>query len=183
MITLFHDYTSPASAVAVARAHRLQDEGLDIEIVGFEAVGVDLHVPVTLDVLAELDVVAEQAATEGMRLRRPRLLPPTGLAHVIERAVSGAAARMWRSAGYRAFWHDGRDLADPDELRAIAEEAGLDGSAIEDRLTDRLALAGVRRATSGHRRDGVGGVPTILAQRTLVPGLLGDDDLRALAAL
>jgi hypothetical protein len=29
----------------------------------------------------------------------------------------------------------------------------------------------------------VGGVPTILAQRTLVPGLLGDDDLRALAAL
>lgn len=183
MITLFHDYTSPTSAVAVARAHRLQEEDVEIEIVGFEAVGVDLHVPVTLDVLAELDAMAEPAAAEDVTLRRPRLLPPTGLAHVVERALSGDAARAWRGACYVAFWRDRRDLADRDELVAIAEEAGLEVPAVRHCLGDRLALAEVRRTTSAHRREGIGGVPMILAQRTLVPGLLSDDELRALAAL
>jgi 2-hydroxychromene-2-carboxylate isomerase len=183
MITLFHDYTSPASAVAVTRAERLRAEGVEIELVGFEAIGVDLHLPVTLDVLAELDAVAAVAEQEGVELRRPRLLPPTALAHVVERALDDDAASAWRTTCYRAFWSGGVDLADPEALRGLAATAGVDRGAVDACLEDRIALAAVRRATGERRRDGVGGVPTILAHRTLVPGLLDDDDLRALAAL
>lgn len=197
MLTLFHDYTSPASAVAVARVDRLAREGVAADIVGFEAVGVDMHLPVTLDVLAQLDAVAEAAAAEGVELRRPPLLPPTGLAHAVEGALDVDLATAWRRACYTAFWRDGRDLADPPTLAAIAEEVDPHGAGphragprhgalrtLVERVTgDRLALAAVRRATAERRRDGVGGVPTILASRTLVPGLLDDDELRALAAL
>lgn len=185
MITLFHDYTSPASAVAVARAHRLLDEEpeLDLELVGFEAIGVDLQLPVTLDVLAELDAVAVAARREGLDLHRPQLLPPTGHAHVVERALPAAQARAWRTTCYSAFWSTGADIGDPAVLHELADAAGLDHDDVRALLTDRGALAAIRRATTARRRDGVGGVPTILAQRTLVPGLLDTDDLRALASL
>ena len=55
MITLFHDYTSPASAIAVARLQRLSDEGIPIEFVGFEVLALDAALPPSLDVLAALE--------------------------------------------------------------------------------------------------------------------------------
>lgn len=183
MITLFHDFTSAASAVAVARAQRLASGGMDIEFVGFDAIGVDMHVPVTLDVLAELDALAQAAAHEGLILRRPRLLPPTGLAHVVERGLPADEAQLWRSACYTAFWRDERDIGDPAVLAALGATLRLSGDLLGELLADRLALAAVRRSTADRRRDGVGGVPTILAHRTLVPGLLSEEDLRALARL
>ncbi|WP_165491852.1 DsbA family oxidoreductase [Egibacter rhizosphaerae] len=182
MITLYHDYTSPTSAVAVARAHRLAAEGLPIQLVGFEAIGVDMTLPVTVDVLGELDAVSEAARAEGLALSRPDTLPVTGLAHVAE-DVAQAAGRgdAWRAAAYRAYWEQAADLADRSVLLTLAAEIGLDTERTTAALDDRLALAAVRQRTGELRREGIGGVPTLLAHRTLVPGLLPEDDLRALA--
>lgn len=184
MLTLFHDYTSPASAVAVARVQRLADEGLRVEIVGFEAIGVDVSLPVTVDVVAALEELEGQAAAEGVVLRRPPALPPTAAAHVVdEEAESLRLGASWRQACYRAFWEDGADLADPEVLVSIAVAAGLDSEVVRASMADRARIAAVRRRCAGLRGEGVGGVPTILAQRTLVPGLMSERDLRALASL
>lgn len=184
VLTLFHDYTSPASWVAVRRLERLAGEGLPVSFAGFEAVGIDMVLPATLDVLSEWEAVAEAATDEGVVLRRPTRLPPTGLAHVVaDVAATAPAEQAWRERCYRAFWEEDADLSDADVLIRLAEEAGLDSGGVTASLGDRLALAEVRRRTTGHRREGVGGVPTLLAHRTLVPGLLDEDDLRALAAL
>ena len=182
MLTLFHDVTSPAAAVAVARLERLAAEGVPVAFTGIEAIGIDLRLPVTADVLAELDAVADDAAAEGLRLRRPQVLPPTGLVHVLSEAAEGIGrSTELRAAAYAAYWQDGRDLADREVLTDLAVSVGLDRSAAQAALGDRLALAAVRRRTAELRAEGVGGVPTLLAHRTLVPGLLPDDDLRALA--
>lgn len=184
MLTLFHDYTSPASAVAVARVQRLADEGLDVEFAGFEAIGVDMAMPVTLDVITAIDELHADAEAEGVVLRRPPLLPPTAKAHVLEDAAEAAGlGASWRLTVYRAFWTEGVDLADDGVLGGLAHTAGLDAGAVEQALEDRGALAAVRRRHGAHRRKGIGGVPTILASRSLVPGLLDEADLRALAAL
>lgn len=182
VLTLFHDYTSPASAIAVARLQRLADEGLPVEFVGFEAIGMDVALPPSLDVLAAIDDLAEQARAEGVVLRRPAALPPTARAHAVgtlaEVVELGAS---WRQRCYSAFWADGADLDDPAVLVALAEQAGLDPAKVAGALEEPGFVTSVRRAAGQHRRNGVGGVPTILAQRTLVPGLLSEDDLRALA--
>jgi len=184
VLTLFHDFTSPGSAIAVGRVQRLADEGLEVVIEGFEAVGVDVAVAATLDVLAEVERLAPVAASEGVVLSRPRHLPPTGWAHVVaDVAAAAGLAASWRSVCYRAFWSHGADLADPAVLTRLAADAGLDAAPVEAALADRLALASVRRRMTAHRRNGVGGVPTILASRTLVPGLLEPDELRGLASL
>ena len=184
MIILFHDYTSPASAVAVARVHRLVAEGGSAEIRGTEVVGIDAVLPVTLDMLAELDAVTEQAAAEGLTLRRPAVLPPTGLAHVVEDvAVTHGRDSTWREHCYRGYWTDGADLSEAATLRRLAERAGLPADQVAAALEDRSALLAVRHRSAGYRREGIGGVPTILYDRTLVPGLLSDADLRTLAAL
>lgn len=181
MLTLFHDFTSPASAVAVARLQRLADEGAPVSFEGFESIGIDLSLPVTSDVLAELDEVKGEARAEGLVLRRPRALPPTGLAHVVsDVAEASGLGPAWRAAAYRAFWGDGVDLADRGALVELAGAIGIDAERARAALEDRLALAGVRRRGGELRGEGVGGVPTILAHRTLVPGLLPEADLRAM---
>lgn len=184
MITLYHDYTSPASAVAALRAQRLADEGLPIEFVGIEALGVDAVLPVTLDVLSEIEQLRDAAAELGLTLRRPGGLPPTAGAHVIGRwAEQSGLGASWRQTCYRAFWEQGADIASPALLRALALRAGMDGLEAEAMLEDRARFRELRIATAALRGEGVGGVPTIRAHQTLIPGLLPDEDLRALAAL
>jgi predicted DsbA family dithiol-disulfide isomerase len=184
VLVLFHDYTSPESAVAVMRLHRLMREGIPAEVRGIEVLGLDATVPVTVDVIAALDTVAGEAAAEGLTMRRPPALPPTGLAHVVEDVARAHGLDMaWREQCYQAFWSEVTDISNPDELRRIAERAELPSADVDRALEDRVALLAVRRRAAGDRHNGIGGVPTILYDRTLVPGLLPEADLRTLAAL
>lgn len=184
MLVLFHDYTSPASAVAVARVTRLIAEGVPARIEGTEVLGVEATLPVTVDLLAELDAVAAQARAEGVVLRRPAGLPPTSAAHLVEDlATELDRADAWRARCYRAFWADGENISDHGVLRRLANDVGLPAEDAARRVGDRVALLEIRRRFAGHRSDGVGGVPTISYDRTLIPGLLDEADLRALAAL
>ena len=184
MIVLYHDYTSPASAVAVFRAQRLADEGLAIGFEGIEAIGVDAVLPVTLDVLSDIETLAGDAAELGLQLRRPPALPPTAAAHVLGRwAEQSGLGASWRQTCYRAFWEQGADLASPAVLRALALRAGLDGLEAEAVLDDRERFRAQRVGTAALRGEGIGGVPTLRAHSTLIPGLIPEADLRALAAL
>lgn len=183
VLTLFHDYTSPASAVAFTRLARLAEGGLDVAFEGVDVHGIDAALPLDLEVLAALDDLAEQAEAEGLVLRRPRMLAPTALAHVLGHHATrrGAGVAVARAV-YAALWRDGADIADRDVLVDVAVAAGLDAGEVGALLADRVALAAQRRRTLAHRQAGVGGVPVVLASRTLVPGLLDEDQLRALAA-
>ncbi|CAN5378818.1 hypothetical protein BH23ACT9_BH23ACT9_34640 [soil metagenome] len=183
MLVLFHDVTDPASAVAVARCTRLAREGVPIEFDGFEAVGIDVTMPPDVEVLALLDRLGDEAASEGLHLRRPRSTPPTGLAHVLlAHAEPTPAAHDLRLAVYRAYWTGGADLTDHAVLTDLAVTAGLDGAAVDALLADRVELASRRRRMAAHRREGIGGVPVVLASRTLLPGLMTEQQLRDLAA-
>lgn len=184
MIELFHDYISPASAVAVFRAQRLADEGLPVSFVGITSIGLDAVLPVTLDVIADVEALADAAEEVGLTLRRPDRLPPTAGAHVIGHwAEQSGLGASWRQTCYRAYWEQGSDLASPAVLRALALRSGLDGLEADAMLHDDARYREIRIGTAALRSEGIGGVPTIRAQQTLVPGLMAEADLRALAAL
>ncbi len=169
--------------MAVLRAHRLAVAGLPVAFAGFEAVGVDVALPVAVTTLAQLDELGEAAAAEGLRWRRPSRTPPTGLAHLLEdeAAAQGLEAAV-RTALYRAYWEADADLADPATLLAVGVDAGMDPTPTAAALADTRRLARLRRRMAAHRQIGVGGVPVLQVAQTLVPGLLPEDDLWALAA-
>ncbi|MBW3659522.1 MAG: DsbA family protein, partial [Actinobacteria bacterium] len=157
---------------------------LPVAFEGIDVLGVDATLPVTLDVLAQLDRCRGTAAELGLELRRPRVRPPTLSAHLVgdvaERAGLGAA---WRLAAYRGYWEDAADLGSVDVLVDLAVEAGLAADAVTAALADRRHRLDLRRRMGTRRSAGVGGVPLLLADGTFVPADLPEADLRALAAL
>lgn len=181
MLVLYHDYTSPASAVAALRLQRLADEGVAISFSGFEAL-VAARLPVTLEVAAGVEDLAQAAAAEGLALRRPPWLPPTARAHVVgDIAEARGRGAAWRAGCYRAFWEDGADLAEPAVLLELAATAGLDAAEVSACLDDPGRVPAFRRGLLTSRKAGVGGVPVLYAHGTLIPALLSEGDLRALA--
>ncbi len=183
MLTLTHDITSPASAVAVARLQRLADEGLLVTFRGLDVLGLDATVPVTLDVLEELERVRPAAEALGLTLRRPSLRPPTALVHAIaDLADDAGLGAAWRTAAYRAYWRDDADLGDPSVVAALAGSVGLDDELVDALLADGRIVAAVRRRTHTARGEGIGGVPVLVAHGTLVSADLDDDTLRQLGS-
>jgi predicted DsbA family dithiol-disulfide isomerase len=182
VLTVHHDITSPRSAVAVLRLHRLAARGLPVAFRGIDVLGVAVALPVTLDQLAELEQVAEAAAGLGLVMRRPSLRPPTLDAHLVgdlaERIGVGAA---WRAACLEAYWTEGRDVSDHAVLDALARRVGLDRGTVLAALDDAAARNELRASMLARRSLGIGGVPVLEVDGTLLPAEVDDATLEELA--
>lgn len=184
MLVLHHDFTSPASALAVWRLQRLADEGLRVGFSGVEVLGLDVAIPPTLDVLAELERSVEEAASLGLTLRRPRRQPPTLRAHLLATlADQHDLSTAWRLGVYRAYWEDGVDIGDDAALLDLAGRVGLADEEARTLLADRQRATQLRRRMASRRGQGVGGVPVLELDGTLLSAHLGDEELRQLASL
>ncbi|MFU8840227.1 MAG: DsbA family protein [Nitriliruptoraceae bacterium] len=185
VLILHYDLTSPAAAVALLRVQRLLDEGARIRLSPFDALGLEISVPATRALLAELEVHRDRAAALGLAMHRPSRQPPTLRAHLIGAEVAEPAGlgASWRWRCLRAFWSEDRDLAARDTLVALAADAGLAAGEVDRALTDRLALQRLRDHLLLQRRRGIGGVPVLELDGTFVPAEVSDADLRHLAGL
>lgn len=182
MLICFFDYTSAASAVALTRLQPIVDAGGAVAFAGIDVLGLEAGVPATLDQLEELQRVAGRAQALGLQLRRPRWRPPTLAAHLVgEHADRLGLGASWREVALHAYWRDGADLADTAVLVELAVGAGLDGLDVAARLADRSARIELRQRMTRVRGRGVGGVPVLEVDGTLVSADLPDDDLAVLA--
>lgn len=183
MLILHHDPTSPAAAVATLRLQRIADAGGRVAFQGFDVLGLEAAIPVTLDQLAELDRVGPALREFGIALRRPTRRPPTLPAHLVgELADDHELGAVWRLAVLRAYWEEDADLADRATLVELAAAAGLPVGVVGDRLADRAAHVQLRRQMLATRQRGIGGVPVLEYHGAFVSADLDDDDLRQLAA-
>lgn len=182
VLILHHDVTSPRAALAVLRLQQVADEGLPVAFRGLDVLGVAVALPVTLDQLAELERTVVAAAELGLAMRTPRLRPPTLDAHLVgeyaERCGLGAA---WRLACLRAYWTDGADVSDHATLAAIGRDAGLEQSDVSAVLADVAARNELRAAMLARRSLGIGGVPVLELDGTLISADVDDATLRELA--
>ncbi len=184
MLTLHHDITSPAAAVAVLRLQQVADAGGQVRFSPLDTLGLEISIPVTRELLAELDRHHEQALALGLVLRRPSRQPPTLLAHVVgELAEAGGLGAAWRWSCLQGYWRQDLDLTDPQVLTELGVQAGLERDAVDERLADRAARMALRERMLAQRRRGVGGVPVLELDGALVPADLPDADLRQLAGL
>lgn len=184
MLICHFDYPSPAAAVAVLRLQPLADAGGEVRFSGIDVLGLDLSLPPTLDLLAARERHADRAAELGLTMRRPSRRPPTVAAHLVGgHADDRGLGAAWRSAAFRAYWEDDADLGDVPTLVELAVGVGLDGLEVAAVAADRAAGARLRQRAIQLRTKGVGDVPVLEVDGTLVPAELADDDLRQLAGL
>lgn len=113
-----------------------------------------------------------KAAGVAMDPDKPEMLPNTMNAHrmIHWAGIEGKQAAMV-SALFRAYWRDGRDIGDTEELVDIAEEVGMDPVAVARLLATDADLDDLRARDVDARKKGVTAVPTFLiAQQYVVSG-------------
>jgi 2-hydroxychromene-2-carboxylate isomerase len=66
---------------------------------------------------------------------------------------------------YRAYWIDGRDVADPEVVRAVLDGAGLDGGKLVARCEEQTIKVHLRSNTDEAASAGAFGVPTFVVHR------------------
>ena len=120
------------------------------------------------------DRLREIAKTAGVAMDpdKPEMLPNTMNAHrmIHWAGIEGKQAAMV-SALFRAYWRDGRDIGDTEELCDIAEEIGMDPGAVARLLATDGDMDDLRARDVDARKKGVTAVPTFLiAQQYVVSG-------------
>ena len=72
-----------------------------------------------------------------------------------------------------AYWRDGRDIADPDVLAAVAEDVGVSDVEVRDAVADERLAAELDDHFERAQRRGISGIPTFVygdhAARGAVP--------------
>jgi predicted DsbA family dithiol-disulfide isomerase len=67
-----------------------------------------------------------------------------------------------------AYWEEARNIGDPDELRALAVEAGLDAGEVDEVLAGDAYAERVYGSTAQAQQIGATGVPAFLLDRRLL---------------
>lgn len=115
--------------------------------------------------------LAKQAGV-AMDPDKPQRLPNTMNAHrLIHWAeLEGKQAAMV-SALFRAYWRDGRDIGDTEELCDIAEEIGLNPALIARLLATNEDSADIAARDAHARQRGISAVPTyVIANQYVLSG-------------
>jgi predicted DsbA family dithiol-disulfide isomerase len=103
------------------------------------------------------------------RFERIKVTPNTRDAHrLIRRATQTGGADRVVEALFNAYFIEGRDIGDRATLSEIAEEAGLDGRAIERYLASPDGAEEVLAEDRSARRIGINAVPCFIFERKYV---------------
>ena len=118
----------------------------------------------------EGDPLRQRFADAGLRYDRPAVVPNTQDAlRLSELAREHGIHDHFHDSLLGAYWSEATDIGDPDELRRLAVEAGLDGEDVERVLADPNAYRDVvAESTRQALSLGINAVPAFLLDRRLI---------------
>ena len=119
------------------------------------------------------DRLRERFADEGLAYNPPAEVVPNTMRalRVTELARDRGLHATVHDRLMDGYWADGQDIGDPDELRALAVEAGLDAAEVDDVLAGDAYRDRVLVSTQQAVSIGITGVPGfLLDERVLVLG-------------
>ena len=120
--------------------------------------------------VGERDPLRDRFAAAGLDYDRPQVVPNTRLAlRMSELARERRLHRAFHDRLMDAYWSEATDIGDPDELRRLAAEVGLDAEDIERVIADPAAyLDLVEGSTRQAFSIGINAVPAFLLDRRLI---------------
>ena len=118
----------------------------------------------------ERDPLRDRFAAAGLVYNRPDVVPNTRLAlRLSELAREQGLHERFHDRLMDAYWSEATNIGDPDELRTLARETGLDASEVERVISDPSAYLGVvEGATRQAHSLGIDGIPAFVLDRRLL---------------
>jgi predicted DsbA family dithiol-disulfide isomerase len=176
-VRFYYDYVDPASfLVERLLGERERLEGIAVERIPFEttvppAPLVSVRSP---EWRRFWSGARELCAEEGVSLAEPRIVPWTRKAHelALHAAEHGKLEDVRRDL-FLAFLLEGRDLGRVDVLLDVATRNGLDLTATKAVLDVDRHTEAVAQARADAEREGIRGVPTLLADHGRLEGFRG----------
>ncbi len=129
----------------------------------------DLHRRYGIDTGAD-DPLNDRFAEAGLTYNRPDVVPNTRLAlRMSELARDAGLHDAFHDRLMDAYWSEATDIGDPDQLRRLAAEVGLDADGVERVIADgSLYLGDVQQSTRQAQSVGINAIPAFVLDRRLI---------------
>jgi predicted DsbA family dithiol-disulfide isomerase len=120
--------------------------------------------------VGEQDPLRERFAAAGLGYDRPDVVPNTRLAlRLTELARVAGLHEPFHDRLMDAYWSEATNIGDPDELRRLAAEVGLDEAEVERAIADPSAyLEVVESSTAQAQSVGINAIPAFVLDRRLI---------------
>ena len=130
--------------------------------------------------VGERDPLRDRFAAAGLEYNRPEIVPNTRLAlRMTELARERGVHEPFHDRLMNAYWSEAANIGEPDELRRLAAEAGLDAEDVERVIADPSAYLDLVEASTRQAFSlGINAVPAFLLDRRLI--VLGAQPLEVL---
>jgi predicted DsbA family dithiol-disulfide isomerase len=116
------------------------------------------------------DPLNDRFAEAGLTYNRPDVVPNTRLAlRMSELARDAGLHDAFHDRLMDAYWSEATDIGDPDQLRRLAAEVGLDADGVERLIADgSLYLGDVQQSTRQAQSVGINAIPAFVLDRRLI---------------
>ena len=120
--------------------------------------------------IGEADPLRDRFAAAGLEYNRPEIVPNTRLAlRMSELARERRLHEPFHDRLMNAYWSEATDIGDPDDLRRLAAEVGLDAKGVEQVIAEPSAyLEAVEGSTRHAHSIGINGIPAFLVDRRVL---------------
>jgi predicted DsbA family dithiol-disulfide isomerase len=120
--------------------------------------------------VGEGDPMRERFAAAGLEYNRPEIVPNTRLAlRMSELARERGLHEPFHDRLMAAYWSEATNIGDPDELRLLAAEVGLDSDDVERVIADPSAYLDVIHGWTREAQSiGIHAIPAFLLDRRLI---------------
>jgi predicted DsbA family dithiol-disulfide isomerase len=116
------------------------------------------------------DPLRERFAAAGLEYNRPEIVPNTRLALCMsELARERGVHEQFHDRLMDAYWSEATNIGDPDELRRLAADVGIDAEDVERVIADPATyLDLVEGSTHQAHSIGINAIPAFLLDRRLI---------------
>ena len=189
-VTLFSDFICPFCYIGFHILQKMKREfDLDVDWRGFEihpdwpATGV----PAEKIYGAECSEsrkgawqrISSMATEAGLAMRPPTMLTNSHNAlAACEYAIAAGKGEEFEDRVYRAYFHDGTNIGDVEELKKLGTDVELDPAQIEEAIASPKIQLRLKNNTMIAHQHGVSGVPTFFIGNYPLVGAQSEDTMR-----